>query len=106
MLARKYWTDDELAKLKTMLNEGMSLRVASIKLGRGPQAAKKKLLEGRPNRRRVTDPSGVGYVSAMRAPEIVVERRRQYLAAPHRSLTAALMGDPPVGFSALDKRDS
>jgi hypothetical protein len=36
-------------------------------------------------------------------PQSVLHEREQALLAP-RSLTAALLGDPPAGRSALDKR--
>lgn len=35
-------------------------------------------------------------------PEVIEERNQRYLAA--RSLTAILMGDPPRGYSALERR--
>ena len=33
----------------------------------------------------------------------VMEERERRLAAPHRSLTAQHFGDPPIGYSALDR---
>lgn len=37
--------------------------------------------------------------------ELIEEAKRRSLA-PHRSLAAALLGDPPLGFSALDRRQA
>lgn len=37
-------------------------------------------------------------------PETLLERRAR-AEAPYRGLTGVLMGDPPVGYSALDKAD-
>lgn len=42
--------------------------------------------------------------SAVSVPLRVLTDRRMRAAAEHRDLTAALMGDPPVGYSALDRR--
>jgi hypothetical protein len=37
-------------------------------------------------------------------PDEVFEERNRRLAAPHRDLTAVFAGDPPVGYSALERR--
>lgn len=39
-------------------------------------------------------------------PQSVVEQRHQYVNAPHRSPGDAMLGCPPVGFSALDRKVS
>lgn len=36
-------------------------------------------------------------------PDDVAEERNRRLAAPHRNLTALFAGDPPVGYSALER---
>lgn len=37
-------------------------------------------------------------------PQSVAVRREQYVNAPHRSPGDAMLGCPPVGFSALDRK--
>lgn len=38
-------------------------------------------------------------------PRAVLAERADRLAAPYRNQVGALMGDPPRGYSALDRRD-
>lgn len=37
-------------------------------------------------------------------PDVIERRRQEYINRPHRDLTGAIMGDPKVGQSALDKK--
>ncbi len=39
-------------------------------------------------------------------PQFVVDRRDKYLSAPYRSLADQMLGCPPVGFSALDRKQA
>jgi len=43
--------------------------------------------------------------TAVLVPKAQIEERRARLAAPARDLTASIFGDPPVGYSAWDKRN-
>ena len=37
-------------------------------------------------------------------PQWVEDKRKKYLNAPHRSLADKILGAPPIGFSALDRK--
>lgn len=45
----------------------------------------------------------VNYTESRPGEDILAERDRR-ASAPARNLTGAICGDPPVGFSALDRR--
>jgi hypothetical protein len=105
-MAAPRWTDDEIEKFHRLVAEGRSYRQASIAIGKGPQAGKKKVWnDARASRANpARKPKSAGHIMPTHAPTFVELRRDAYLSAPPRSLVGALMGDPPVGFSALDKR--
>jgi hypothetical protein len=43
-------------------------------------------------------------VDRVRVDPALFDARNQRLAAPYRSLSAAFFGDPPIGYSALERR--
>ena len=48
--------------------------------------------------------AGICEHAGISVPDTVLQERARRLAQSPRSLTAACMGDPPPGYSALDKR--
>lgn len=61
-----------------------------------------------PRKPTLVSTEGVGEVGCAGPPEARPDRetlleRRARLNAPHRSQVGMLMGDPPVGYSALDR---
>lgn len=115
---KEIWKPYEVAKLKSMLERGMDANAIALILGRSYQQVKGKIRwesmteEQRQERRdrinarrkgeykteNIFRPEPVQKVS----PEALAERSRR-LAAP-QTLTGFLCGDPPVGFSALERR--
>ncbi len=51
--------------------------------------------------KRVYDPA---WTDQIEVPQFVIEERERRILAEHRDVTAVLMNDPPVGFSALDRK--
>lgn len=95
----RIWTDAEVDALFALMGQGLTLVAAAGRLGRGKEAIRKKWaaindepLDALEIERPVIVPK-----------ERLIERRRR-LAAPHRTLVGACVGDPPVGYSALDRR--
>ena len=43
-------------------------------------------------------------VTRMQVPEEVLEERQRRQDAPYRTAYSAMLGEPPVGYSALDRR--
>jgi hypothetical protein len=92
-----HWSAEDLLLLRTRRREGVSFRKIAKEIGRKRDAVASKWHEisGEPD----TKP-------AVRPPSLAMVERDRRLAADCRDLTAALMGDPPVGYSALDRRSA
>ncbi len=43
-------------------------------------------------------------ISAVSVPDYVAKKREELLNAPYRSPASVLLGEPPIGFSALDRK--
>lgn len=124
-----YWTQKDVLLLRKMMNAGQTVRQIAMYFGctddrvrdrikqkgkcpkdRKANAARakawreKQKAAGRNPKFPVNDASRRDVVSsaARPSPDLIEDAMRRS-SAP-RSLTAALFGDPPVGFSALDRR--
>lgn len=97
---RVEWTDAEIETLKRLaFDHGMTHQqiVASGKLaGRTPTAIYGKIhgLRTLAHARSLHDAVGIA----------LLERDKRARASQHQSLTGAIFGDPPPGYSALDRR--
>jgi hypothetical protein len=98
-MIRRIWSEDEVNALIALMNEGATFAVAGEKIGRGMEATKKKWAAMNAERMDLLDIERPVIVPKER----LVERRRR-LDAPHRTLVGACLGDPAIGYSALDKR--
>jgi len=105
----KFWTDDRINKLDTMLAAGKSQETIAAELGCTRFAVRHFIRQRAvpvPSRylsgaRRMSLRLGA---SGERPPEWVLDARDNMLARmAGMSLTAILMGDPPPGRSALDQ---
>jgi hypothetical protein len=117
------WTEEELALAQGMKAKGDDCRQIAKAVGRTLKAVRVKfsvlkitdeqrLIRNAKmrDRRRVEAPNrkiaGVGFFvpqSAKPGQDVLAERAVRY-AAPVRDLTAAFFNDPPVGYSALERR--
>ncbi len=90
------WTDEENATLARLVAEGKPSREIAAILNRPLHGTKSKIQYQK------TGPLKRGPTTAVAPPECIAERERR-LSAP-RDLTAIFMGDPPKGYSALDRK--
>ncbi len=89
-----YWGEDEFDTLLLMVSRGEDPTAIAKALGRSRQSILSKMYAEGMSQNRST--GGKGEVEAVK-----------HLVAPrpvYTSLTAAMMGDPPLGRSALDQR--
>jgi hypothetical protein len=118
------WTPSEIERLLALKAEGLTPEQIGKRLNRTSKSVKTRLaymkltpaqraarLEYDRNRRNfqnkaVSKVAGVEFEarkSARPEQDVIVERDRRH-SAPMRDLTAAFFGDPPVGYSALERR--
>jgi hypothetical protein len=108
---RKQWSSEDEALAKELMAQGASEVLFLEKLGRSKAAAHTHFYYKagkRPYRVRVRPSlAPVGgtdvHVSARPTDELLEDAKRRALAP--RDITAQLMGDPPRGYSALDKQN-
>jgi hypothetical protein len=97
---RKPWTAHELVRAKAMRNNNLSYAEIDRRLGRrtGSTQGKFDYIASQ----NAKEPHIAG---SMRAPEFVLaERDKRSAAADLRDQTATFFGDPPPGYSALDRK--
>jgi hypothetical protein len=94
------WTPETIALLERRLNEGASVGDIAKELGRQRSIVSAKAYYLRNNEK---GRPGAGNVCAVNVPPDRWEDRDRRLSAP-QTLTGVMFGDPPIGFSALDRR--
>lgn len=95
------WPDAEVERLfRLRLIEGWDWDAIARELGRTPSGVKSKFKYQQHNQA-TRAPSVPGRESV---PEGVLKEQARRVVACARDLAGAVFGDPPVGFSALDKR--
>ena len=100
---RPFWNEDETNKAQTMKRNGHTLDEIGKALGRTANAVSRRLSYFNLSVATKKQPHNLtGY--SMSVPADVLESREVRLAAPQRDLTGHLFGDPPVGYSALERR--
>lgn len=97
------WSDEDVARARAMYREGKRMAEIGAALGRSPGAVSHKL-------HAPSSPVGrheLGLVtwgdSKRDIPASVLIERERRVNAP-RTLAGIILGDPPIGFSALDRR--
>jgi IS30 family transposase len=98
------WTMRDDEKLEQLLSNNVSMTEIAKRMGRARQVIQRKRDEWR----------GPEYVKYQRVvvdadfrieiPEEVLVDRERRAQLTRRDLTAVLMGDPPIGLSALERR--
>ena len=93
MRKTKLWSEGEVAKLQAMLANGEDLEAIADATGRTRQSVENKMRD-------------LGLAPrAWGGARVVAEAKHLIPPRPvYRSLTSVMMGDPPVGRSALDQR--
>ncbi len=101
------WTDEEHQRALDMRAKGMSDTEIGSVLGRSRVAVNNRLSGNRPYwNDRKQRPSWFKKrlkVNIDVPPEVLADRDHRSYLVP-RDLTAAVMGDPPIGYSALERR--
>jgi len=119
---KRKWTDEEVEQLKSLLETNLTDSEIADRLGRTLKAVRMKLdyirrtpiqrdmdrkrcrtyyRRLRPIKAHIHDNAQV-IESSRPDEETLAERDRRY-ATPFRDLTGLLLGDPPVGYSAMDR---
>ena len=107
-MGQRNWTTEEVQQAKTLYAEGQSVREIAIAMDRTVDSVRRKLVK-------LHAPSGrsgrlessflhprADAVQAGRPTNEMLRERDIRNAAPVRDLTGLLLGDPPVGYAALD----
>lgn len=118
----RVWTEEETAILRQMVDADSGMPALMARLGRSKHSIKERWRwisrteENKAQRREqinlnrrirsqfgpgATNPRGV---SVRGMPEQVIADREARIGAGPRDLTGAFFGDPPRGFSALDRK--
>ncbi len=108
------WTPSTTREAMRLQKQGVGLREIGLRLGGFSESTVRWRLKAADNpdavaerrardRERMKNRHGNSPVRTTRIPDDVVADRDARLTAP-RSLTAVMLGDPPRGFSALDRR--
>lgn len=93
------WTEEEMATLDRLCVEGRSSKEIAVILNRTFYAVRAKISYCNSARARANS-SMAGNVRV--PPELIAERNVR--SAARRDLTAVFFGDPPQGYSALDRK--
>lgn len=96
---RPRWSDEETEIARQLLRSGATNDMCLERLGRSFSACRERV--ERVNLEVVTGPSAV----SPKAPAVVLEERARRQMAPV-TVTGYIFGDPPLGYSALDKRNA
>lgn len=97
------WPEAEVARLMHLrLELGWGWPEIALELGRTESGVKSKLKYEQFSKE-VRSPS-IPFVREPIPKTVLAEQSQRIIAWGERSLTASLMGDPPVKFSALGKR--
>jgi hypothetical protein len=98
------WTADEVERLFQLRTQlGWDWAAIAVELGRTESGVKSKF-KAVVHQRACTTPSLPGEREPI--PEHVLAEQAKRLVARARDLAGAVFGDPPVGFSALDRRSA
>jgi len=92
------WSMKELQQALRMKRQGATCADMAVALGRSATAVEAKLKYW--GKTRVNVPT----IHLIKQPTSAIEEQIGRNAAHHRDLTGAICGDPPVGYSALDRK--
>ena len=92
------WSMKEFQQALRMKRQGATFADIAVALGRSTVAVEAKLKYC--SKARVNG----SIVRLIEGPASAVEEQVKRNAAHHRDLTGAICGDPPIGYSALDRK--
>lgn len=111
-IIHKPWSEEERAIARRLLEEGAKNRIFVDQLGRTRKGAVSHIRLFDHRRDRSQEPARIERKGArsvpnargIQIPETVLDEAAKRMSAS-RSITAYVFGDPPPGYSALDKRE-
>lgn len=98
------WTAEEWAQAQKLRASGSTYPMIAKELGRSPESVMFRFARMRDGQGTKLHLDAQIDVVARPTPEMFERRNYRLLAESKRDLTAALFGDPPPGFSALEQR--
>lgn len=107
---RRYWISNEWDRAQRMAEDGASLEQIGAEIGRPFDQVRYKFERERQRSNTTLRPHSEGANSLMQAKREATiraaldDRDRRTEARDRQNLTAAFFGDPPPGYSALDKQ--
>lgn len=102
MTKRRPWTEEDQATASRLYRENQNYKLTAEIMGRSASIVR-DWLQGKRGHRRIKR-TDIKANDLIVVPADRLELRERLYAAPYRDLTGYLLGDPPVGFSALDRR--
>lgn len=100
------WSDEDWEKAKRLARLGRDAGQIAAEMHRTEEAIRARFayMRERVPRRSPSNGTGNYATSAKASDEQIAERDARYAAAARRTQTQEFFGDPPPGFSALDKK--
>jgi len=95
MMKTGYYSVEELDTMADMHERGASVHEIAAALNRKVESVTSRMIS-----------SNLIRSHREKCPASVAKDRAARANSPHRNLTASLMGDPPKGYSALDKMEN
>lgn len=95
MMKSGYYSVEELDTIADMHERGATVHEIAAALNRKVESVKFRMVSSNLIKSRRNE-----------YPASVAKDRAARANSPHRNLTASLMGDPPKGYSALDKMEN
>lgn len=93
-MSRVHFTDKDRAEMRRLRKQGASRSEVALRFGASKRAVDYAIYEH----------IGPIKTEPVRVPASVLKERDHRLGLIPRDTTAVLMGDPPVGYSALERR--
>lgn len=101
-MRRPHWTDEETEIAYGLVDRRATDEECRAAVGRGRMACVARIERMRNEANRLT--AGPVSDGPRRVPENVAQEALRRSLAPPRDLTGHMMGDPPKGYSALERR--
>jgi hypothetical protein len=98
-----HWSQKDYETARRLIKDGASNETCLEVLGRTRKACETKVLYGKAPNSKIPYAPRRGD-SATQLPDEVVTEAKARWSAPRRDISAIVFGDPPVGYSALERR--
>lgn len=96
------WSAQEIENCMALYDDDLAIEDIAVALGRGIEATRERVYIEL--RKRHAGEKGCAWLSGKITPEQEAERLKRRDGYDARDITSTFFGDPPRGFSALDKQ--